>query len=404
MIKDKPLVLRNPSFGLLWLGQIFSQGGTRMFQIAILWWVVSHYQQVGLTMGIFMVLCALPAIVFVKPIGLLVDRFSTQKVLIYSEILAALVCLSLWFLVGQEFFVYGAILLFGTFLATIQGIVDPALNKAIPQLVDDRDLETGVAFVSSTLSLANFGGAICGAVLIENLGLQGAILVNLFSYLLSATFCGLARFRTMTLPESASQEVAFSLKDHHSLFKVLLGFGFVNFFGTPTLLVLPVYTKSLLSEGASTLALLEAFLWVGLVVGAFLGKLVDIKEQTFKIGGLSLINFGLMLLIPGLIVNAYVVMVALFFAGVGLGLNNVKFLTLFQQVVEDRFKGQFFARLGAVISFSFPVSFLFFGVLLDLLPTTTICLIQGFGVMGVALWYLVNGAIENQLRRGVANL
>jgi hypothetical protein len=80
-----------------------------------------------------------------------------------------------------------------------------------------------------------------------------------------------------------------------------------------------------------------------------------------------------------------------------LGINNVKFVTLFQKVVEPSSKGSFFALMSAIISFTFPVAFLLFGALADRLPVTYLCATQGAGIMLVALWYIKISPREPEL-------
>jgi len=171
------------------------------------------------------------------------------------------------------------------------------------------------------------------------------------------------------------------------LAKILIGFGFINFFATPTLIVLPLYIKNTLHGSASLLGFLEASLWVGLITGTFSSKYFNFEESTLKLGGYCLVLFGLSLLLPGFVVNQTVYIVCLFATGFTLGLNNVKFISLFQKIVPDSLKGRFFAILQAVIGFTFPISFFLFGFLGDILSAPQLCIIQGFGVTSLAFVY-----------------
>ena len=89
----RPLVLRNRDFALLWLGQVLSQAGSRMYQIAILWWLLGRAgpEGGGLAVGTFLVLSALPSILLVGPIGRLVDRFPSRRILVVADVGAGLV-------------------------------------------------------------------------------------------------------------------------------------------------------------------------------------------------------------------------------------------------------------------------------------------------------------------------
>ena len=88
----KPLVLDNRDFGKLWLGQVLSQSGTRIYQIAIVWWIVtSGREQVGKLAGLFLVASALPSVLFVHRIGRLVDSHRTKSVMLVADGLNTLV-------------------------------------------------------------------------------------------------------------------------------------------------------------------------------------------------------------------------------------------------------------------------------------------------------------------------
>lgn len=97
---------------------------------------------------------------------------------------------------------------------------------------------------------------------------------------------------------------------------------------------------------------------------------------------------GICLLVPGLIIDRLLYTLMLLTAGFALGVNNVKFITLFQNTVPSRKKGRFFALMQAVITASFPISYFVFGMLADYMTPPKICLIQGFGIILVAVFFL----------------
>lgn len=93
---------------------------------------------------------------------------------------------------------------------------------------------------------------------------------------------------------------------------------------------------------------------------------------------------GISLILPGLMIRSFVMLLALFVSGVALGVNNVKFVTLFQRMVDPSIKGRFFALMQALISFTFPISFFLFGLLGDIFSSPILCLIQGSGIIAIA--------------------
>jgi MFS family permease len=383
---------RDKNLLLLWIGQVLSQAGTRLYQIATLWWLLSLEGASGGTrMGLFLMTAALPALVFVKPIGRAVDRFRTKPLLMLCDASAVLVTLTLFASLSNGRFTLPAVFAAGFALAFFQAVIDPALNKAVPELVEPEGVERGVALIASTQSIANFGGAVAGAVIVAKFGITGAVLANALSYALSFAALACVSFRYRPQRGSSTREAGNAnsgvLAGRPLLKRVLVGFGLVNFFSSPTFLVLPVYVKNELRLDANGLALLEACLWSGLVAGTFSGRFFPVKNTVIRFGGTCLFIFGLALFLPGLWVASWAYAAFLTTAGFALGLNNVKFLTLFQDVVEDSGKGAFFATLGALVSFTFPVAYFSFGILADHIPVTSICLIQGSGVLFLAAWY-----------------
>src|SRR5687768_12355253 len=92
----------NPAFARLWAGQLFCQASTRMFQMAMTWWLVTHAgERAGLATGGFLVAAALPSLVLLNWIGRTVDRAKPRGLLIRLDLLAA--GASLLFAVGGAF-------------------------------------------------------------------------------------------------------------------------------------------------------------------------------------------------------------------------------------------------------------------------------------------------------------
>jgi len=408
---DRPLIFRNRDFALLWAGQVFSQAGTRMYQIAILWWILTAgLGGGGKEVGLFLVISALPSILFVKIIGRTIDRFSSKSVLVVADIAAGLTIGIVTLTLFRSALTLPLAYVAGFLVALAQAFIDPTLNKAVPELVEGEDIEKGVAFQTSTQSLANFGGAVAGAALVGVIGIPTVALVNALSYFLSAGCAAVICFRFVQSKISIDEkgnEVAVDtqvsgwrvLDDLPIIRRLLVGFGLSNFFATPTIVILPLYTQRTLGASASVLGLLEASLWIGLIAGTFSSKHFNAEGRTIKLGAGCLFVFGFCLFLPGLIIQRYFYMGALFIAGAALGLCNVKFISLYQETVPAEIKGRFFALLQALVSFTIPIAYLLFGVLADIMPPPYVCLIQGAGVMVVAGYFLSMASLEGELRK-----
>lgn len=363
-----------------------------MYQMAIIWWILGNAQSgAGKLVGSFMVMTALPGVLLVRRIGSVVDRISSQKILVRCDVLAAGIVGAVARGLHADALNVPIVFFAGFLAATLQAFLDPTLNKAVGDVVDSQDVEQAVGLLASTQSAANFSGAVLGAVLIEKLGVGGTAGLAALGYLIAAGCSTIARFRFVraaTVIEKSDQLTGWEVvRDIPLLKQILIGFGLVNFFATPTLVVLPVYVKNTLQGSANLLGKLEACLWVGLILGTVIAKGIESKNQ-IRLGAICLGVFGIALAAPGAVVGETFYSCALFLAGLALGVNNVKFISLFQNIIPQERKGRFFALMQAVIGFTFPVAYFLFGAATDVFSPPKVCLIQGMGVLLIAGYFL----------------
>jgi hypothetical protein len=386
-------VFANRDLLLLWLGQVVSQAGTRVYQIAMLWWLLAKNPGgSGMQLGYFMVLGAIPSIVFVKPIGRLIERSRSRLLLVTCDVLAAaVVSVVTWLLYADRMSVEAAYIA-GFLVPLVQAVFNPTLNKSIAEIAPPELVGATVALQSSTQSMANFGGAVLGAIMVDAVGIPAVSLFNAASYLVSAVCLAIIPFRYARPPATTAGGDTVAgwavLEQIPGIKGYLIGFGLANFFSTPTLIVLPVYTHQVLKASAGVLGQLEAALWLGLVAGAFASGFTRRLEDPRQVACICIMALGLSLAVPGLIVNRFVYMAMLAIAGLALGVNNVRFVSLFQTVVPPGLKGRFFAVLQATIGFTFPAAYLVFGLLTSRVDPKWVCVIQGAGTMLVAFYFL----------------
>ncbi len=390
------LVLRNKNFGLLWIAQVMSQAGSRMFQLAIVWWAVSQKSEAsGLFIALFLIASVLPSILFSKQIGAILGKHHPRRILLASDLLGTIASIALGTLFYLDRLSPEGVIGFGLVFAACQAFTAPTLQKSAQDVVSPADLERATTFLSSTQSLASFGGAVLGTVLIEQAGPLAIILLNGASYLFALSCEWKVDFpysKPKAVSSTGAGEVEGGYQIPRTISLVLLGFGVVNFFLSPLLMLIPIYVSRVLDGSASILASMEAFVWLGLLGGTFGAKALGMKDRTLLFVAICLLTISAFLCVPGLfpdlLRSAPVVYgVCLFTASFALGLLNVRILTLFQRAVPAESKGPFFARMQAVVSTTLPLSYFCFGIASDYLPVTTLCLLQAGGIFVMGLVY-----------------
>ncbi len=387
-------ILKETNFFRLWLGQILSQSGARMVQIAILWWGVQNAgESAGRWAGGLLVLSALPSLLFVKWFGRLIDSKPARRILISTDIASGtlVALLALCFFTGTLSTPVIYALAFG--LAACQSLLDPTLNRSVALVASPEGLDKAVAMATSTQSLANFAGAMLGALLIDHIGIVSTLGLASVGYFVAASSSALTRFapvpEPVTVAGAAPVETPWQVLGHYPFLKrLLIGFGLVNFFCTPTLLVLPLFVKRVLNLSASELGLLEGALWLGLILGTWASGVLKLSQDIVKVAFGCLLFLGAGFALPAFFPMFPVSAVSLFVAGAALGVNNARFFVFAQNSVADHEKGRFFSILSAVIGFTFPVAYLLFGLLVDTVAVTTVMVAQGVGIGILAFYFL----------------
>ena len=399
-MRERHLLIRNRDFRILWISQVLSQAGNRMFQIAVAWWILKQgFSNSGFWLALFMVLGALPSIALAKWIGRIVDTKSARGVLLLNDLLGGFTALALCCVIAFDIQSMPFILLTGVLFAIYSAFIDPTIGKSVSTLVDDPDIEPAVALNSSTTLMASFCGAIAGGMLIDHVGIMGVTLLNGISYFLAAICDVMINFqRKSSAPQSSSdlnvgdEEI---FRGIPLVKKLLYGFAAVNFFGTPVLIVLPVYAKSALNGTGQTLSFIESTLWLGLISGTFLAAKVGLKERPIYFAALCLTSFSIFLAIPSMKLEYLGYGLSLAGVGISLGLLNVRLISLFQKIVPDVKKGRFFALLQAMTSFTVPIGLFVFGWLTDFLSIYLVSLVQGIGLFMIAIFFYLISSKES---------
>lgn len=399
--RRRPLVLRNRAFGAVWLSQVLTQAAVRMFQVGVSWWLVAYAVDGGrgLASGLFMAVSTLPAVALAPVVARVVARTAHRSVLRTAAAVAGTVALALagwaWTSGLPLPAVYAATLA----LATCQAFFDPCLTTSVPELVDDEDIETATGFELSTQSLAGLGGALLGAVTVDRAGVAGLGAGCGAAYLAAALLVAGVRFRTPAAGADGGADAAQTperrtLRDILGSLpyvrRILVCFTAANLFTTAVFVVIPLYTRTVLDDGGSTVALLEASLGCGTLIGSFTGARVPGRPTVAGSSCLALMAFALAL--PGLVEGRLVFAGCLVVAGWCVGVIGVRFVALFQRLVPAADKPGFFAVMQAVLGASFPVASLLFGLAGDHLSARTLCLVQAAGLLPAAAALALLGA------------
>ncbi|RKY45335.1 MAG: hypothetical protein DRP81_04155 [Candidatus Omnitrophota bacterium] len=374
-------VLKKRNFFLLWFGQVISQFGDRLTQMALIGLVYELMPHSSMSLAKVMSLPVL-AVLLISPVaGVYVDRWEKRKTMYVSDFLRG-ICIALIFILIFKFktviFVY-----FLIFLSFCVGrFFIPAKMAIIPALVDQKDLLLANSLVSITAMIAAILGFGLGGIIVEKLGVKVAFLIDSVTFFLSSLAVLSMRVQEkglfspkdfLDLSKQAIEEVKRSfifemkeglkylLKSKETRYAAQVFFLLFSCLGS-LYVVFIVFIQNTLSSVTLDLGYLAVGLGTGLFVGSLIygkiGKRYPFKKSinvSLFINSIYLISFVTVLKFHPSKLFAFFSCFLLggFSSPVVVGIN-----ALIHSESQNMFWGRIFSSLEVVIHFAF-IAFMF---------------------------------------------
>jgi DHA3 family macrolide efflux protein-like MFS transporter len=275
LAENRPLLLTR-DFGLVWSGQLISQIGDGVSKLALLWFV---YAVTGspLKTSVIGLLQTIPPIVLGPLIGVYVDRLPKKVLLITSDVLRALLIGLIPCLIPVDSFTVSVLYVLVLLHAIATAVFGPALTAAIPAFVPKTQFTAANALLQATTSLGIIFGPALSGLGIAAYGSQEVLCLNAATYMVSAAFLLLVRFRNPVTPVSSPAARSTMLQDLIEGFRysvvtqprllLLTSIAALYTFGTSALNALfPVFARKMLGLGPIEVGYLWSALGVGLLV------------------------------------------------------------------------------------------------------------------------------------------
>ncbi|MEA5581471.1 MFS transporter [Nodularia harveyana UHCC-0300] len=394
-------LLKNRSFMLLWIGQLLSQLGDKIFFVLMVALQENYTPPPGLApnsmYSILMLAFTLPAILFGSAGGIFVDCFSKKVILVGANLLQTLLMLLIAFL-PREFF----ILLILTFaISTLAQFFAPAEQAAIPVLVKKENFMAANALYSSTmmgaliigfaigepiLSLAkNWLGAGYGQELVVGgLYLLSALAVQPINFGGANKLCG-DDFRTEINPWADFKAGLRYLTKNPLILNAMLQLTTL-YCVFAALMVLSIRLAADFGLKEKQFGLFLAAAGVGMVFGAAIlghwGNKLHHKP-------LPLIGFLIMSLVLALFTFTHSLTLALGLSallGIGAALIGVPMQTLIQQRTPPTMHGKVFGFQNHIVNIALSLPLAITGPLTDILGLRIILVAMSIVVAAVGIW------------------
>jgi MFS family permease len=379
------LLRGNRNFRLLWSAQIVSELGDWFYSVAIFSFLL---QVAGTAQSIafaFM-LQVLPQCLGAPAAGVINDRMSRRKVMLFADWMRAGIVLSMLLVRSREMLWLLYILLFSETL--MWSLFEPARSAVVPNIAPGPQIMAANALQSTTWSFNFAIGAALGGVVAALFGRQTVFVLNSLSFVASALLIrrmqfdephakGLARLRARDLMDYSpiAEGFAYVRRDPRLAATIFVQAG-LSLMGTNWVL-LPVMGEKLFplrlpgfnQQQATTMgmSILLGARGVGALIGAFTGaRITGIIHGRLRASitiGFLLGGLGYLALSGAPIIWA--ACGALVLAHAGGSIIWTSSTTLMQDMTEDRFRGRVFSAEFAFSMFTLAVVSYVDGWLLD---------------------------------------
>ncbi|MGB8510970.1 MAG: MFS transporter, partial [Pyrinomonadaceae bacterium] len=203
----RQLLAANADFRRLWSGQVISEIGDWLSNIAVLALTIelAGAGRVGLAIALYAIARHLPLFVFGPVAGVVVDRADRRRVMIAADIARAV--LALGFCLANVFQSLPVIYVVGAALFSVSAFFNAAKRASIPNLTRDADELLSANSLSASTTAATIAvGSALGGIIATLAGRNLVFVINSLTFLASAEMIRRIRARTRRMDADAQVE------------------------------------------------------------------------------------------------------------------------------------------------------------------------------------------------------
>ena len=338
----------------------------------------------AMSFGINMIIYPLVSLIFLVPIGNIVDKYRHKKILTFNFIFRMLIFLffyAFYFLTDSSSILY-LVIPFVTLHSITVNISDTCYSASIHELVNDRKIQRLSSVTQTAIAIATMLSPAIGVIFYSWIGFAGFILIEIL-----ANFLSLGVLLTMKFyyeyeePETTNKklekqlygvkEIIHFLKENQIVKYIILVSVVLNFFYTSISIGVPFVVKEQLLLDNATIGILETMSAIGMLLASIsMSLLPDKKENKLLSNKISFPLFLLIIAIIGLGVTLSTTQSQIFISTLGglfmgiiaftLVILNIIVMTYLQSTIETKFLGRVMSTLFTLNTSIMPIGTLVF--------------------------------------------
>ncbi|MFH0790258.1 MAG: MFS transporter [Candidatus Omnitrophota bacterium] len=398
-------VLKNRNFFLLWIGQIISQLGDRLDQMALIAFIYMRAPDSPIEIAKILSFTIIPVFLIGPIAGVYVDRWDRRRTMYICDFLRSLLVLIIpVFLFYTKNLIPVYLIIFIVF--SIGRFFIPAKLSIIPDLVENKDILLANSLVNTTGMIAATLGFGISGVVVERLGAKGGFYLDSLSFLISALLIFFIAKKSIALMSirKVSREIVEVIKKsvlqeikegiiyftNNKDIKFTAGVIFILSSALGAVyVVLIVFVQKTLQSATKDLGLLAMFLGIGLFSGSLLYGRFGQRFSQYKMIFFSLFLTGIMLICFTFILNRYpyflIPAILSFVLGFLISPIIIASNTIIHKTSDSAMRGKIFSSLEIVMHLGFVLFMFISGFLAEHISRVFILVIVGciFIIVGI---------------------
>ena len=384
-------LLKHRPFAYLWVGQLISQSGDAVFDIALLWLVWATTKSTALV-GLTQAAVLVPAVLVSPFAGVYVDRTNRRNMMVLSNVAQGAVTAVVSVLYLLNALDFSVLIFLVLLLYSGTQFYRAASNAIVPSIVSRDNLGAANGLFSLTSSANQLVGYTLGGVVIYALGPAVPIAYDSLTFFAAAFLMlfiakayGQARGEggpggENSFAKDFGEGLTYVRTSRFFLELMLLGL-VINFFATAVFTLLAPYSTVWVHGNSSTYGFFSSAFALGYIVGSVVVGKVNFRAYVGKLVFFGIIAFGGVLVLVGLITTIAAALAAFLSVGVILAIVNVPLNALFQTKIPREMLGRAGTVLTAFVTAAQPVAAVLTGVLAGLSSIGVVDVVSGAAVM-----------------------
>ena len=330
----------------------------------------------AMNFGINMIIYPLVSLIFLVPIGNLVDRYPHKKILIYNFIFRIFIFLlfyAFYFLMDSSSILY-LVIPFVILHSVTVNISDTCYSASIHELVNDKKIQRLSSVTQTAIAIATMLSPAIGVIFYGWLGFAGFILIEIFANLLSLGVLLSMKFyyeynekenkaTNCENPLHGVKGIIQFLKENQIVKYIILVSVILNFFYTSISIGVPFVVKEQLLLGNSTVGMFLASISMSLLPDKKENNILLSSKITMPLVLLTMAIIGLGITFASTNSQIIISFLGSIFMGIiafTLVVLNIIVMTYLQSTIETKFLGRVMSTLFTLNTSIMPIGTIVF--------------------------------------------